>query len=436
MTTPIRNFVLNYAAARPARLHMPGHKGRGPLGCEAFDITEVRGADALYEAEGIILESERNAAALFGAGRTLYSTEGSSQCIRAMLHLTKMHGGGRRACLAGRNAHKAFLFAAALCDFDVEWLMPEGESGSVCACPVSPEGLARALDAMDAPPFCVYLTSPDYLGGELDIAALSQICRARNVPLLVDNAHGAYLRFLESSRHPMQLGADMCCDSAHKTLPVLTGGAYLHISPRANPGFAADAKRAMALFGSTSPSYLILQSLDMANAALAGDFPAALRESCARVDELKRALASRGHTVLPSEPAKLSLLTDGMRAAAELRAAGVECEFADARHLVLMFSPGNAPEDCAKLLRALPEAFAPPPAAPLPPAPERAMRIRDAVFAPCESLPVRKAVGRICAAPTVSCPPAVPIALSGERITTEVARALEANGLTEIAVVR
>ena len=84
MTTPIVDFVRQYARSGTSRLHMPGHKGQPFLGCEAWDITEIKGADELYEAEGIIARSEANATALFGTARTYYSTEGSSQCIRAM----------------------------------------------------------------------------------------------------------------------------------------------------------------------------------------------------------------------------------------------------------------------------------------------------------------------------------------------------------------
>ncbi len=88
MTTPIVDFfVRQYARSGTSRLHMPGHKGQPFLGCEAWDITEIKGADELYEAEGIIARSEANATALFGTARTYYSTEGSSQCIRAMLAL-------------------------------------------------------------------------------------------------------------------------------------------------------------------------------------------------------------------------------------------------------------------------------------------------------------------------------------------------------------
>ena len=279
--TPIADFVREYAAADVSRLHMPGHKGRGPLGCEALDLTEIAGADELYEAGGIIAASEENTARLFGASATCYGTEGSSQCIRAMLFLALQAapaGQGRPVLLAARNAHKALLYAAALLDVDVEWLWPDPDGqGSLCACPVVPAQLAAALDRLTAAgrrPFAAYLTSPDYLGGMQDVAALAPLCHARGVPLLVDNAHGAYLHFLPGgSRHPIALGADLCCDSAHKTLPVLTGGAYLQVGRGLLAPDPAAVRAAMCLFGSTSPSYLILQSLDLCAAALAKNQP-------------------------------------------------------------------------------------------------------------------------------------------------------------------
>ena len=146
------------------------------------------------------------------------------------MHLALLHrpAGTEPVILAGRNAHKAFLHACALLDVTPQWLYPEG-SDSLCACPITAEGLETALSTAERRPMAVYLTSPDYLGGMLDIAALSAVCRAHGVPLLVDNAHGAYLKFLPHPAHPLDLGAALCCDSAHKTLPVLTGGAYLHI---------------------------------------------------------------------------------------------------------------------------------------------------------------------------------------------------------------
>jgi tetratricopeptide (TPR) repeat protein len=99
------------------------------------------------------------------------------------------------------------------------------------------------------------VTSPDYLGNTLDISALAQVCHARGTPLLVDNAHGAYLRFLPRDRHPITLGADLCCDSAHKTLPVLTGGAYLHFGKAAPGDMLENGERALALFERARPIY-------------------------------------------------------------------------------------------------------------------------------------------------------------------------------------
>ena len=239
MKTPICDFVSAYAAADPLRLHMPGHKGVPVLGAEPLDITEVPGADVLYDARGVIAESEGIAAGLFGSGRTLYACEGSSLAVRAMLYLALLAdggGGARPLVLAGRNAHRSFLSAAALLDFDVEWLRPQ-PADSRLTCRVTPDALDARLAALPRRPAAVYVTSPDYLGHMVDVAGLSAVCRRYGVPLLVDNAHGAYLRFLPADAHPMTLGADMCCDSAHKTLPVLTGGAYLHISASAPPLF-------------------------------------------------------------------------------------------------------------------------------------------------------------------------------------------------------
>ena len=172
MTTPICDFVRRYAESRTLRLHMPGHKGTPFLGFENLDITEIRGADSLYEADGIIRESEQNAGQLFGA-HTLYSTEGSSLCIRAMVYLLAVMArerGNRPHILAGRNAHKVFLSAAALLDIEVSFLPPA--DGSYLSCSVSAETLAHTLDSMVELPSAVYLTSPDYLGNTVDIGAI------------------------------------------------------------------------------------------------------------------------------------------------------------------------------------------------------------------------------------------------------------------------
>lgn len=444
MDTPVYDFVQTYRASGTVRLHMPGHKGKSFLGCEDADITEIDGADALYEAQGIIAQSEQNAARLFGSAYTLCSTEGSSQCIRAMVYLAVMNsrGAARPYILAARNVHKAFLYALALCDADVCWLWPEEGRGSLCSCPITAAQVEAALSSADYPPAAVYITSPDYLGFENPIAEIAAVCHRHNVPLMVDNAHGAYLRFLPRSRHPLDLGADMCCDSAHKTLPVLTGGAYLHIARRVPEYMRAQAKQAMALFGSTSPSYLTLASLDLCNEYLAQDYPARLARAVDAVEAAKRRLAENGWTLLPGEPLKISVCAaseaTGTALAARLRGAGIECEYADADFLVLMPSAETAESELAALVSALGVNTAPPAApAPMPkPGAKRAMTVREAIFAPQEIVPAENSVGRVCAAPTVGCPPAIPIAITGELIDESAAALFRRYGIEQVSVVK
>ena len=437
MNTPVADFVQRYAKAGTARLHMPGHKGRCFLGCEPWDITEIHGADALYEAEGILAESEQNAAALFGSQRTCYSTEGSSQCIRAMLYLA-VAANGSHTVVAARNVHRAFISAAALLDLEIRWLWPE-ESRSLCGCPISPAQLEETLHSLPEPPAAVYLTSPDYLGGMAEIPALAQVCHQHGTLLLVDNAHGAYLRFLQPSLHPLDLGADLCCDSAHKTLPVLTGGAYLHLSPTAPAQLAPLAKSALGLFGSTSPSYLTLASLDLCNRYLAEGYPQRLAEAVERLAELRERLTAAGWRVEPSDPLRVTVAAPrgvtGQELAGQLRRQGAECEYADRDFLVLMATPENTPEELAQAAAALGQCpgEANPPQLPLARG-ERACSIRQAAFAPLETVDAAHSLGRVCGLPTVGCPPAIPIAVSGERITPEALALFAYYGIEQVEV--
>ena len=437
MNTPVADFVQRYAKAGTARLHMPGHKGRCFLGCEPWDITEIHGADALYEAEGILAESEQNAAALFGSQRTCYSTEGSSQCIRAMLYLA-VTASGSHTVVAARNVHRAFVSAAALLDLELRWLWPE-ESRSLCGCPISPAQLEETLHSLPEPPAAVYLTSPDYLGGMAEIPALAQVCHQHGTLLLVDNAHGAYLRFLQPSLHPLDLGADLCCDSAHKTLPVLTGGAYLHLSPTAPAQLAPLAKSALGLFGSTSPSYLTLASLDLCNRYLAEGYPQRLAEAVERLAELRERLTAAGWRVEPSDPLRVTVAAPrgvtGQELAGQLRRQGAECEYADRDFLVLMATPENTPEELAQAAAALGQCpgEANPPQLPLARG-ERACSIRQAAFAPRETVDAAHSLGRVCGLPTVGCPPAIPIAVSGERITPEALALFAYYGIEQVEV--
>ena len=442
ISTPICDFVRAYAAKAPVRLHMPGHKGVGPLGVEALDITEIDGAGELYADDGIVAESEANASALFGA-RTFYSTGGSSMAIRAMLLLALEHTGGVEgaAVLAGRNAHRAFVSAAALLGFEVQWLWPAA-GGSYHCCDVTARDVEAALDAMGGRCRIVYLTSPDYLGHVPDIAAIAEACHRRGALLVVDGAHGAYLRFLDPSRHPMDLGADMCCDSAHKTLPALTGAAYLHVST----GLEMDPQRvkaALALFGSSSPSWLILQSLDACNPYLE-TLPNRLAAFLPEVAALKAALIHRGYVLTGDEPMKLTVYAGeygytGDALAVALMEKDIYAEFHDPDYLTLMPAPANAGNDLRRLADALLSIPQREPLTHTTPTfcvPERALSIREATFAPRQTLPVAQCAGRVLAESALSCPPCVPIAVCGERIDRDVIERLRFYGIRECAVVR
>ena len=442
MKTPIVDFVRAYAEASPIRLHMPGHKGRPVLGPEALDITEIEGADVLYRARGIIRENEENAAALFGSARTLYSTEGSSLCIRAMLQLALLYAKLRRKPLriaAGRNAHRVFLEGAALLDWEIRWI---GCGQDLLSCTPSLEEMEALFADAETAPAAVYLTSPDYLGNMLDLRPYARLCHSHGALLLVDNAHGAYLKFLSPLLHPLDQGADLCCDSAHKTLPVLTGGAYLHLSKTCPAALPPMAEQALALFASTSPSWLILQSLDAANARLAEDYPERITRAARSLHTLKEALCANGWTLAGSEPLKLTLRPKsrgytGEALAAHLRSRGVVPEFADPDHLVLMASAETEAAELHALVQALYSLPALPPIRDLPPAlptPKPVLSPREALLSPFETLPAERCLGRILASPSVGCPPAVPIAVCGERLDEEALALFRYYGVTELDV--
>lgn len=441
MNTPLYDFLTRYAAQHPLRMHMPGHKGTSLVpelaAAYALDITEIDGADSLYEADGILRESERNAAALFGTVDTCFSAEGSSLCIRTMLALMKREG---RTVIAARNVHHSFLSACVLLGLEVRWLYPD-YTGGLLSGVISPAALETAL-AEVRKPACVFVTSPDYLGKCVDIAALASVCHAYDAPLLVDNAHGSHLAFLPQNHHPAVLGADLCCDSAHKTLPALTGAAYLHIM---NPRYAAGAKSAMTLFGSTSPSYLILNSLDLCNRYLETEIRPALVRVTRRLALLKTALAGRA-VFYDGEPLHLTLCAsrtglDGRTLAVRLREAGVACEYADRDFVVLLCSPMTTDaaldrlEDClTALLPVTAERHAPQPFSL--PRLSRVLPLREAALAAYETIPVEAAVGRICAGVRVPCPPAIPIAVSGEKIDADCVNIFKRYGILTVDVVK
>ena len=445
--TPIYDFIRDYAASNASRFHMPGHKGSdlpspySDILPFELDITEIKGADSLYEASGIIAESEQYASALFGSRHSFYSTEGSSQCIRAMLYLAVSRG--NHTILAARNVHRSFLTAAALLDLSVEWLYSESEEYSLCACPVSAAMIEQKLTSMAEKPAAIYLTSPDYLGNLQDISAIAKVAHKYGILLMVDNAHGAYLHFLQTPFHPLDLGADMCCDSAHKTLPALTGCAYLHIANSAPSYLIENARQALSLFGSTSPSYLQLLSLDFVNAVLADNWTAKLYNCLQKISDTRTSLKNVGWKLLDTEPMKITIHASqagysGMELAELLRSHQIECEYADPDYLVLMPTPYNTETDFAALttaFRTIPFNNKKSRVSLLCPKPNKAISIREALLGSYTTISAADSVGRICADCAIACPPAVPIVVAGELINEEIAEIFSYYHIQQLRVV-
>ena len=441
MKTPIVSFLKSYQEKSPVRMHMPGHKGAGILGFEGMDLTEIYGADELFEAEGIIKESEQNASSLFGCP-TYYSTQGSTLCIQTMCTILCQDAkskGKKPKILAGRNAHRSFIHAAALLDFDIAWLYGNSD---YLSCTISTETLEKEI--LENNPTAVYLTNPDYLGNLLDIKSLASICKKHDVLLAIDNAHGAYLRFLEPSLHPIDLGADLCCDSAHKTLPVLTGGAYLHLSDSLNQVWKNDVKHFMEYFSSTSPSYLIMASLDATNEVLDTTFKKSLSECIQRVDVLKNALIQHGYTILSGEPMKITISTKefgytGNEIANLLMECDIFPEFYDSDYIVLMPSPYNTKDDLKRLETCLCKIERKSVVFNSFPKLERArkvMSVRQALFAASKMIEVSKSLGQVCSSVSVSCPPAILPVIPGEVISESSVEVMKYYGIETVRVVK
>ncbi len=436
-TTPLYQALAAHQKKGRASFHTPGHKGREgifPPDLLSLDVTELPDTDSLFEAGGPILQAEQEAAQVLGTAHTFFSAGGCTLCILAMLRLASLdRPPGKRKILAGRVLHRSAVQGMALLDLEPVWVLPRQDAGQHLAGRVHPEDVEAVLCREGDSIAAVYVTSPDYFGVLADIPGISAVCRRYDVPLLVDNAHGAHLFFTSPACHPLREGADMTACSAHKTLPVLTGGAWLNLADGKYAPFARDA---MALFASTSPSYLILTSLDLCTRwAQDQARPAmqALQEKAAQV----RCLAEDWGFVFPqgrTDPVRLALDVSaygisGETAAEHFRGKGVEPEYADGTHVILIPTPMTREEEWARVedaLRSMPQGKAEREfTCPLPPLPPVVCSPREAVLRPSERIPLEQAVGRIAADPACPCPPGIPVVMPGERVTPEAAGFLQ-----------
>ena len=435
MPTPLYDALREYAGKNPGRFHMPGHKGKflpAPelMGLASIDVTELSPTGNLYEAGEPFDSAQRLWAELFGFDCCQLLTGGSTMGIHTGLALCARPG---EKVLMDRGCHRAAFNALSLLDLEPVWLeRPWLESENLVG-PISPEDVEKAMDR-DPEIKTICITSPTYAGVLSDIGAISRIVHARGGKLFVDGAHGAHLPFL--GLDPFR-GADAVAVSAHKTLPAMGQSALLFVN-----GIDPDrVRRTASIFGSSSPSYPMLASMDLARDWLLGEGKWEYRRTACRVFEFRRGFPSLG-VGFPLDPCRLTLkVKDGPAFARALEERGIYPEMEDGGHVVFICTAQDSDGDLYRLELALVELLdrmgdcAPIPA---PPLPERTLSPRIALFGPSRTLPLRDCEGEIAACQIAPYPPGVPVVAPGERISKkELAylREIGYNMLSEVRVV-
>nr|WP_281277498.1 aminotransferase class I/II-fold pyridoxal phosphate-dependent enzyme [Thermodesulfitimonas autotrophica] len=444
----------SYAGRISAGFHTPGHfqgKAAPPVlrqwwgrAVFAADLTEVPGLDDLHAPSGVIRRAQELAAALAGAKETFFLTNGSTAGVLAMF-LAALGPGERVilpravhrsvvAALVLSGAAPVFLPVRHLADFGIP--LPPPAAAYTAALARYPD--ARAL-------FALY---PDYYGVAVDLRAVATTAHSRGLPLLVDAAHGVLF-----GRHPalppgaIACGADAAVESVHKRAGALTQAAWLHLgSGRLSP---PRVQQALQFVMTSSPSYLLLASLDAARRQLALSGERLCRRLLSLAAEARRALrrfeavavlaaAGEGYSL---DPTRLVLNfgaagLSGYEAARLLRRHGVVAEMADFANVVLLLSPGHGKQEIKALTRAVEAVLAQHPVARagrgaggarlfFPAPPPLRLSPREAWLAPAESVPLEAAVGRVSAAVVAPAPPGIPVLVPGEEVTEEVANYLE-----------
>ena len=400
MNTPLYNALLDYAKTRPLRFHMPGHNGRPLFGdiwgdLTALDVTELPQTGDLYrEADGPIREAERLLAKTYNAGDSMLLTGGSTQGIFAMLAACTKPGD---AVLLDRLCHQSVLHAVALLDLRPRYIYRRLKVG-----------IALPLEADDMPPFdgekAMVVTSPTYNGVLSDLKSMHESCVRNNVRLLVDAAHGAHLPFVPGFADYYRYDAMVM--SAHKTLPALGQAAFLLI----DGGDIKPYRSAAMLTGTSSPSYPVMASVDLAR-----EF---LDEQGYRQGELLLKAVSRYSFDNVFSGCALDPLRITVKGRAE-RFGGIVPEMDRGGMLTFIISLYDGAGDVERLFSAIAEcggaAFEG--TAGHMPAAKFAISPREAMLDSRKAVvPPENAAGRIAAEPVTPYPPGIPVLMPGEVI--------------------
>lgn len=429
MSAPLYEALSVLSQKNTVRFHMPGHKGQAVLPDFSpilpIDFTEIYETGNLYTGEGPIRLAEEQAARFYHAADCHFLTGGSSQGIHTMLYAA---AGAGSSVLFDRNCHKSCAHAAAMLDLTPTFVFP-----SV----LEPYGIPGLLDPADIETTLaknpaiktVLITSPNYYGVCQNIPAIAEICHAHGAKLLVDAAHGAHFPAVGLAS-PTEQGADLAALSAHKTLYAL-GQAALLLSNGTVDG--EKLREGAALFGTSSPSYAILASLDLARDALEQDD--SYQQTAQAVHALRMRLKETKFMPLcfdALDPCRLTVSTAGTNLTGDAlsdllyQRFQIACEMSDARNIVCIVTPADLPHNLAALEDALvilsnqaQSAPLPPPLPPLP-NPHPVLSVRDAMLGSAHETALSDATaGMICARPVTPYPPGVPVLWCGEEITVQ-----------------
>jgi len=435
---PLLEALLAWERAGLCSFHTPGHRQGREVAPEVaallperlfrLDATELEGLDDLHHPSGVIAQAQRALAELYGAEESFFLVGGSTAGIMAAVLAA---GGPGRKLLMARYSHRAAFAAAILAGCRVRYL-PERWTGDCVPMGPSPEEAVVAVEEWR--PAVLLLTRPNYYGVAFPLDEVARACRRAGTVLVVDEAHGAHWG-APGLPSALQAGADVVIQSAHKTLPALTQGAWLHVR-----GPLVDRSRLRAclrMVQSSSPSYLIMASLDVARWHLARWFATA----CDRVEQARRlreGLADRGIPLLPralpagwvQDPFRLvvdaaALGRDGREVAAALRAAGMEAEWAEPDRVLLLLGLGMGDEvrHLGEVLRRMvgsaPGRGTPGPSVGPYPRLEAVCDPAEAWWAEHEEVPLSRASGRVAGEMIYLSPPGVPLVVPGERWSEE-----------------
>ncbi len=240
-------------------MHMPGHK-RNPSFHMAdpytFDVTEVKGTDNLHHPEGVIRQEMDRLKEIYGTGETYLSVNGSTCGILASISACCRRGD---RILVARNSHRSVYHGIALLELEPVYVYPEIDSDTGISLGVSPEKIRQIL-AIEPDIACAVITSPTYEGVLSDISSIADILHEKDIPLIVDEAHGAHFAWSDMLPHTaIEEGADLAVESLHKTLPALTQTALLHLCSDRVP--RERVERYLDVYETSSPSYVLMGSI-------------------------------------------------------------------------------------------------------------------------------------------------------------------------------